>query len=783
MDGDWRGKWIGLDWRKDASPCGGVPVAFRKDFLLDGTPSSAVFRVTAHARYVLWINGAFAAAGPARSYPARQAYDEIDATALLRAGANSLAVMVVPPTGVVGYGLHARFGLYLEGEMVLARGRIERVFSDGSWKVATAGWHLDAPLLGSLPTVAQEHVVGSMEPAGWQTEPPGAGWRDAFSLGPALTPPWESLEPRSTPLLTETAAQPPLVWRGRGGAERRPIAENLAALFNRMPLTGASTGDDAPASRGAPVDLSAGEVVTFDLGRTRTVRPRLRVETESAPPPRLECYYDIALGDRPTASLGFGSPGEGFCDTFEPKPGQSAWLSLAARGMRFMTIRAAGTGSCRVWIEPLLVDYPFPDGTSLSCADTLLSAIWSVSAATLRSSAQDVFVDTCWREAMLWTFDAAVMGKAAFLTFGDLALWRRSLSLIGQGIDRDGNPTAVVPAGVTFMKLFDQTMAWVWSCGEYYLHSGDASLLDESADPMLRFLSLCAKGISPEGLFAPPAYAWHWIDWAPLDRRPYSLPVNAMLLLAARRAAGIGEAVRRPDLKEAASAIASRLAPAVRKFWNEGLGCHRSHVEPGVNLGLSEPYGWPGGRPSAWIDHDLHGNAILLATGVIDHERARRTAGFLAGRLSAPLSDANRFGPGWSEFILSPLFEYGHGGVALAFARSVYGQGIAAGAPTWGESFPATRHNSAHGWGASINSVLVERVLGLRPMEPGWRVFEAAPARQAEVGRFAYRLQTPGGPIGLHGDGDRMVLDAPAASRVRLKDGAEVPGAKGIVLK
>ena len=60
--------------------------AFRKSLELSAKQTSRQVRVTADARYMLWVNGQFVGRGPARGFPWAQPYDELDLDPLLRPG-------------------------------------------------------------------------------------------------------------------------------------------------------------------------------------------------------------------------------------------------------------------------------------------------------------------------------------------------------------------------------------------------------------------------------------------------------------------------------------------------------------------------------------------------------------------------------------------------------------------------------------------------------------------------------------------------------------------------
>ena len=83
------------------------------------------------------------------------------------------------------------------------------------------------------------------------------------------------------------------------------------------------------------------------------------------------------------------------------------------------------------------------------------------------------------------------------------------------------------------LVLLDQSLYWVHSCKEYYWATGDRAFLAEQAPAIERLLAFCAAHLTADHLLIPPGYAWHWVDWAPLKKEPYSMPINGMFLMAA----------------------------------------------------------------------------------------------------------------------------------------------------------------------------------------------------------------------------------------------------------
>lgn len=672
-------QWITVaPWQSDADPIQPHPLAFRFDF--ETTSTEGVIEVAASNFYALWINGSRILDGPARSYPGDRIVDRLDVSRCLRSGKNHVAVLLLPPTGVTGYSCPTRNGLY--GRITVGE---QSFVTSRAWRARFAKWISSRAKLLSLAAGPQEHWDLQEEPEGWMNEP-CEDWSAARELGPEGTPPWVNLRARTIAFPVACPLDTPLIWCGED--DRQPSRlDNPALDF---------------ATREIQENSTAANVFVFDLGSTRFFRPGIHVKSAAANTV-LEFYYDTEFRDRPSVMRGFGTEKEGNCDTVKLAEGKTRWQSLRARGGRFVTVRIAGDSPCEIEPEMVALEYPFAPARKLDTPIDWLARAWEISAASIRSCATDGLVDTCARENALWTFDACVAGKAAYHTFGDAALWRHCLWLIGQGIDERGIPSAIVPTSPSFMVLFDQAFRWVITCADYVRLTGDDSLVVEVIEPVRRLLEAAEGAMTTDDLFVPPGYAWHWVDWAPLDRRAYSLPVNAVLLLAAR--AGTQLCVE----LDVARRIASRLKPALVRFREED-GLYRDHlpapenVMPGNDF-LATP-------PGECLERSFHGNA-LMAT-ILDGEARQVIVAELVRWLGQEGNRSLTFGPGWVQILLQPLVEAGHGEAVLEFLRSRYGTGVELGVPTWGEGFPFTVHNSAHAWGAALNSLIAETGLGIR---------------------------------------------------------------------
>lgn len=762
-----RGGWIAFsDWHLDSWPLLDCPVAFRKDIEFTANPLSCTLRISAADVYVLWCNGSFAGSGPARSWPREKYYDEIDLLPFLRQGGNQLAVLLYPCTGVNFLMPFTRMGLFIQGEIKLQSGQTVLIDTDTSWQCRKADWISFNHSLISLPTGFQEHLNAATEELDWKTGPLSAGWSPALYLGSAGLPPWSRLLKRPVPALVERGLAPDLIWRGKGSKNLIEDTAVLAVNFNAEPLDGQMTKQ----SGGGWFSAVAGDVFAFDFGRTRFIRPGLEIQDVSGPV-RLEMYYDIKFQDRPGAAAGFGGA---FNDSIKLEKGGCAWQVHRGRGFRYLTVKLTGSAGCRFRLAAGALDYPFGEDTRLECSDTFVRQLWDISKDNIRSSTNDAYVDTCSRENLLWTMDACATAKAAFYSFGERGMWRHCLRLIALGIDPEGNPAAVVPTDCP-SPLMDQTMHWVTSCYEFWLATGDISLLEETEEPMFRFLKLCKTGITAEDLYIPPGYSWHWVDWASLDKRPYSLPINGLLLRAAQHAGKIGSAAGSQRLVKLAEDIRHRLDRGISRFFSPEEKAFLSRIEPQLVLRLPpvkpNSVNPKGPLPKA----NLHGNVLAVITGCGRPEQRQQAMEHAATLLDAPSGPDNDLGMGYVDILLTPLLNAGYLSRVRNKLDQLYGPFIRRGQPTWGERATETVENTAHGWAASVNSLIVEGLIGLRPLTPAWKTFSFKPA-EGFAADFEYSLSLPDGIIAVKQTSGKLAARWPVGSSLNYK-GRLLPGA------
>src|SRR5687768_1086669 len=139
----------------DASGEGRAQVVwFRRDLDLATVPGEASLHLFASSRYLLFVNGAVIASGPARSYPEHPEFDSIDLRPFLVAGHNSLAVQVLS-FGTSSFQLRRQPGAFVAWGAVRAGDDAFDLSTPGAWKYARdRGYDETAPRMSfAMPPI------------------------------------------------------------------------------------------------------------------------------------------------------------------------------------------------------------------------------------------------------------------------------------------------------------------------------------------------------------------------------------------------------------------------------------------------------------------------------------------------------------------------------------------------------------------------------------------------------------------------------------------------------
>lgn len=486
---DWKADWI---WRA-GEPYGNAWIAFRKTFDLGSQPAQAVANIAVDSKYWLWVNGVMVVRdgglkrGPT---PHDTYYDAVDLAQYLKAGSNTIAVLV-------WYWGRSAFSHVDSGKGgLLFEANIDGTLikSDNSWKARrhpAFGW-TDAPVPNyRLPEYNVEYDArngmsgwmnpafdaGSWQPAAIQAVPPGGPWHRLFERP---IPQWRD----SGLQAYEDAPAFPFVSTGDTLVVSLPYAAQVTPYFR------------IEAPEGLTIDMRTDQYSTLSIdGVTKIYSVRTVYMTGS---------------------------GEQEFETPSWMSGEAVRYYFPA-GVRVLDLKYRETG----------YDADFEGWFKSS--DDFLDRLWIKARRTTALSMRGYLMETADRERKQGTGDATLALLSALYSFdrridpmarkywSELEAWRRSDGVFLSGVPGNWGIELSQPNLYSFGDL------GVWN---YYLYTGDVETI-RALYPAVRDYLLLWK-MEPSGLVKHRETDWNWYDWGVNIDEP--LIENAWYYLALRGA-------------------------------------------------------------------------------------------------------------------------------------------------------------------------------------------------------------------------------------------------------
>ncbi|MEQ8848983.1 alpha-L-rhamnosidase C-terminal domain-containing protein [Botrimarina sp.] len=692
-EGDWRADWIGVIGGSKPNTW----LCFRKDVRLDSAPQAAVARIACDSKYWLWINGepvVFEGQLKRGPTPTDTYFDRVDLTAHLRAGANTIAVLVQH------FGRHG-FSHNNSGKAALlldADVDGQPLLSDSTWraKVHPAFGTTDPPLDNVRPPEANVRFDARHDIGDWRgPEYDDSDWGPPTLFGKPPTAPWNELYERPIPQWADSGL------RDYEAAPATPLQATGEEIVCRLPY-------NAQVTPYLEVDAPAGKVIgihTDVLHRYGTFR---QIETH-----RHEYVTRDGVQQWELPSWINGH------EVHYDVPAGVRVLRLAYRETGYDT-RVVGR---------------------FRCDDSRLNQLWDEAARTLYVTMRDTYMDCPDRERAQWWGDAVNELGEAFYVFEpqrapqltrkaiyELCRWQRPddtlYSPVPSGVRRDG---ILYPLdGSWEQELPRQMLASVGWYGfwTYYWYTGDRQTVVDAYPAVRRYMSLWRLG--DDGLVEHRAGGWDWTDWG--EHRDVPVIENAWVYLALKAACEMAElAGEEEDIAEYQRLMASIRDNFRPAFWRNGEYRSAGHQGPtddraaamAVVAGLAEP-----------ADH----------AGVAETLRTQRHAS-----------------PYMEKYVLEALLQIGRPDDAFDRMVERYDYMLGDGLSTLWEFFDPFelegfgdmgRGTYNHAWSGGPLTILSQYVAGVAPTAPAFARFEVRP----QLGRLRTvqsTTPTPRGPIEL----------------------------------
>jgi hypothetical protein len=725
---------------------------FRKQVEIPAAPSRAIVRISADARYTLYVNGHRVHQGPARSYPDHQSFDMLDLTGLFHPGTNVIAAIGyqfgVPTFQSVFRGAS---GFLLDGVAECDGTPIPLHTPDGwlcrparSWRKNTAR--------NSIQLGFQEHFDADADPPDWMLEAyqpkPEEGWIEPHVIGPVGIHPWLLMEPRRVPLLADHVEPfTAVVAQFRGENPRGyKIVDDVYHLVapdefkkdnDALDNPQAMLADDAETTQVFPPAEGNFIAATLDLGVYRTGHMVIDI-TDAAGDEIIDVLFseDLEKSQLPLLIPAGSNSREAQSIRYRCRPGSQCWESFHFVGMRYVLVVFRNIESKPLKIRRLAVRQvhsALENIGQFQCSDERLTKIWEVGRRTQLNCSFDAFVDCPWREQAMWWGDARVQGQVTAHAFGDISLLERGIRLVAQSQTADGALHAHPPADFPRHRLPDFMMTWVGTLWDHYFHTGRTDLIRECLPALHRLFDFFQAHESAESLIGSFDGFWMFLDWQQVFKGDYSAPFNLMYLQTLRWAADLsrlgGESQTAKDYDQRAKAVEAAIE---KYFWDEKAKTWRD----GFDIKT--------GKPIAQTSQHTTTLAILLGLKPDAHAELARNV-----LLKSAMSKRTKIltaSPFFYAYVLQAMVANNLRAEAVEIIHDKWGDFIDQGATTFPELWTVTTESRCHAWSSSPVYHLMQIVLGVMPAEPGWKRVRIAPF----LGNLEYArgvVPTPHGPI------------------------------------
>ncbi len=670
-----------------------APHYFRVVFHLDQAPAQATLYLAGPRSVTLYVNGVLAEQISSDLLnPLDMHVFHVNVARLLRPGRNVLAMEVVRGRGVPGFvnsplAMQQIFGEVLLAKLIPAPDGVDApaiLLSGPQWKGtlhAAAGWEQPSFDDAAWPAVtALSPIEGSIDLLQWNADAGLYDWPGYQGGSPFLARmylPASKVED-VTPGRSSFANLPALTQPALTQTEQRSEKEFSVALKST-----------APGEQYAPA-------LTLDFGREVSGRIQLVSDTDS--PATVSIKYGESQGEL----------------NHDPYLGENV-LRLAAHqaghgpksAFRYVRIRFLSGGPELKFKAIRLEDiyYPVDYQGSFASSDPLLNRIWETAAYTVHLCMQDDIWDAPKRDRGRWMGDVDVSGRVSDSIFFDRFLLKDTLSrLIGPA------PVQQHINGIPGYSAF-----WPTSLEAYIQHTGDLEYLRQVHPQLLQLLQFMDQEFDAQDEFLNRTGAWQFVDWAPdlygdtaETRQATSLEYVRSYLAGADLLGQLGDTANAQHFQARAAQLKQSLQSSL---WSASSGDFGPRWQT---------------------------NAMAVLSGVADPGQFNSIWNNVLAQVGQPTFRPNLITPYYGAYVLDAMARMNHRQAALGWIRQYWGGMIAEGAtsfweaydPSWPKDDPHADLQAdgrtgyfaslAHGWSTSPAYWLMEQVLGIQPVAPGF---------------------------------------------------------------
>ncbi len=416
--------------------------------------------------------------------------------------------------------------------------------------------------------------------------------------------------------------------------------------------------------------------------------------------------------------------------------GKGVWKSRSPLAFRYLLSDVGNIDD----IQCDAIFYPVQYRGAFACSDSLLTRIWMNSAYTLRLCMHDFLMDGVKRDRLPWAGDLAMSMMANAYSFGDAEIVRRSLTVLGRaGIEK-----------TDINGIIDYSLWWIISQDHYQLYFGDRDHLKREWSRIKETFGHLISRCDASG-FISPKNTWLFIDWVNQEKWT---ALQVLWWWAQQSGANLAERMGDTETAEYWREISEKLKGKLTETaWSQDR-----------HLWLANPE-----FPEKIT---RHANFLAVISGLATKDQQKGIGNLLSD------NDVSAVGtPYMAGFENMALARLGDIDYMLERTREYWGGMVQQGATTFWEGYDSNQQGKdqysfygrpyakslCHAWSAGPAAFLPAEILGLKPLEDGWKRFSVHP----DAGSLNWvnaTVPTPYGSIILNVEGASVILTIPAGT-------------------
>lgn len=744
-----KASWI---WADGDSSEVNTYVQFRHEFFLDEpVDKNAKMRISTDTDYALWVNGEFVNCGQYDDFPENKAFDELPAGEYFKQGKNSLCILA--------WHQGENSFQYIKGEPALV------YFIEGDSIYVSSGENTrcrrcEAYKSGPVPKISRQlgftFEFDSNREDSWTDESyvMGDDWRCPVSSA------WSNQKRKSLykrpvkKLVIKGKADVRILSQGifrRVPDSSKTVAQMMQADFlsNRMPedILGVSGIASLPSEDGIFLNNECfqenqGIYLLLDLGREEAGLFHIDLDTDSG------TIIDIAYGEhlydlRVTARAG----DRNFAHRYICKEGRQNFTHYFTRlGCRYIQLHISKVkNKCRLYYAGLLpVEYPVEFKGEFYCSDLLHQKICSVAVRTLHLCMHEHYEDTPMREQALYSMDSRNQALCGYYCFGEYDYPKAAIALLAESLRSDGYLEMCSPARPR-KTIPSFSMIWFQELYEFYMYSGCIDFVKKMIPTMKTMLSKYTDSLVEFLLPSPKGY-WNFYEWADgldgggpdayTEELIFDAPLSLFFVMALNASEKLFRACGEIADAENCASLKETVGKAVHDaFWDEKEKAYATSICEGVRkrhyAELTQSLALYAKVCPESSERDLRSRLASRENGFVPI-----TLSYSIFKFEALLQDEGKYG--------KEVFSQ----VADIWSHMLYNN-----ATSFWETIDVTENfrdswSFCHGWSAIPVYLYYAYVLGVKPIEPGFRRYTKKPV-SSDIDRAWGVVPIPGGKLSI----------------------------------